>query len=452
MTAFPPFDFPTTPIPQVDAATTPIQPVDGKARGSLGVLSGWRSPQHRDGMALVVSSALSSVFGLLYWVLAARLFDHAVVGLNSAAVSAMTLLGSAAQLNLGNAMLRFVPVAGASVRWLVLRCYAVAVVVATLFAVVFVVGADVWASDLVDAVGQPALFVFFLVSTPVWTMFVLQDSVLTAIKRATVVPVENLVFAILKIVLLGAAAWLAVGSGIAVSWAVSTVLIVAAMTIFLVRALPAGPEPGAAHVRSVSMRDVAQFIRFDYAGNVCWQAALFGLPLLVLALAGPEEAATYNITWQIATALYLVVNGMGQSLVAHTAADPAKLHAAVRSMVVKALTLLVPAVVVIAPGAYLLLSVFGADYASSGAVLLALLALSAIPNVVTQAAVWTARVQRNGLVLVGVPASIAAIVFAGTWALMPSLGVTGAGVAWLTAQTLLAVVVLVHRWVSGRRG
>ena len=79
-------------------------------------LASWRSPQHRDGLALVLSSALSSGIGLLYWVVAARLFAPDVLGVNSTLVSTMTLLGSAAQLNLGSALLRFVPVAGRSAR------------------------------------------------------------------------------------------------------------------------------------------------------------------------------------------------------------------------------------------------------------------------------------------------------------------------------------------------
>src|SRR5918992_3037579 len=89
-----------------------------------GLLRGWRSPQHRDGMALVLSSGLTSGLGLLFWILAARLYDPATVGVNSTALSAMTLLGTAAHLNLGNAILRFVPVAerrGA----LVAGCFAV---------------------------------------------------------------------------------------------------------------------------------------------------------------------------------------------------------------------------------------------------------------------------------------------------------------------------------------
>jgi O-antigen/teichoic acid export membrane protein len=113
-----------------------------------------------------------------------------------------------------------------------------------------------------------------------------------------------------------------------------------------------------------------------------------------------------------------------------------------RGRVVKSLTLVVPAVVVIAPGSYLLLSLFGSEYAATGSLLLALLALSAVPNVITQAAVWAARVQRRGALQIAIPATLAVAVIVGTVLLMPSLGVTGAGVAWLGAQTLAAAAIL----------
>ena len=65
----------------------------------------WRSlarinPVARDGLALVLSSALTSAVGLLYWVVAARLFAPATVGVNSVALSTMALLGGIAHLNL----------------------------------------------------------------------------------------------------------------------------------------------------------------------------------------------------------------------------------------------------------------------------------------------------------------------------------------------------------------
>jgi hypothetical protein len=117
------WDVVTEPLPAVGTRGTPADRLRG-------LLRGWRDPQHRDGLALVLSSGISSVVGLLYWVLAARLFPPHVVGVNTTLISTMTLLGITAQLNLGSALLRFVPVAGRSAGSLVGACYGTAVLTA----------------------------------------------------------------------------------------------------------------------------------------------------------------------------------------------------------------------------------------------------------------------------------------------------------------------------------
>jgi O-antigen/teichoic acid export membrane protein len=431
--------------PDLAGPTVPIRP-------GAEAHDGWRAPQHRDGMALVLSSAVSSGIGMLFWVLAARLFDPDTVGVNSAALSAMTLLGSAAHLNLGNAILRFVPVAerrGA----LVAGCFAVGAGVAVMLGLGFAVGAGVWAPELVAAFGHPILIVFFVISTPIWTLFVLQDAALTAIKRADLVLAENVVFALLKIGLLAVAAWLGLAGGIAAGWVVATLLIVIAVVGWLTWALRTAAVPARSAAQPVTVRDLGEFVGADYAGNICWQAAVFGLPLVVIFLAGADGAAVYGVVWQIAFALYLVVIGMGKSMVAHAAVGGAAAAGrARRGMERKAMTLMVPGVAVVAIGSYPILWVFGSTYAQTGTILLVLLALSAIPNVVTNSAVWEARVRRDRAVLVGVPATLSAAVIVGTVVLVPAMGVTGAGWAWLVAQSVLAAVILLRRRWVGRPG
>ncbi|HYH33223.1 MAG TPA: hypothetical protein VD903_22860 [Pseudonocardia sp.] len=413
-------------------------------------MSGWRDPQHRDGLALVLSSGLTSVIGLLYWVVAARLFPPEIVGVNNTLISTMTLLGVAAQLNLGNALLRFVAVAGHSARRLVLTCYAVAGTAAAAVGAVFALGAGWWAPELLHAVGTGPLIAFFALSTPVWTVFVMQDYVLTAVKRATLVPVENLVFSLLKIGLLGLGALVAFSTVIAVTWVVATALIIGWITVFLLRVLPAGARGGDAP-SPVRPRTVARFVSADWTGGLFTLAVEFGLPLLVLVTLGAEQAATFGIAWAIAYGLYLISHGMGQSMVAHVAADPAGLGAARRSMTTKSLALLLPAVLVIVPGAGLILSVFGAHYVATGTTLLALASLSAVPNVVVTETLFAARVQQRRSVLLGVPAMLALLVIPPALVLMPSLGLTGVGVALVVGQSLVAAGILLHRWVS-RRG
>ena len=99
------------------------------------------SPSLRDGLALVLSNGLTSAVGLAYWVLAARLFPPAAVGVNSVAISTMMLLGGVAQLNMTYALLRFVPVAGRVARRLVVGGYLVGGGAAALVGAVFALGA-----------------------------------------------------------------------------------------------------------------------------------------------------------------------------------------------------------------------------------------------------------------------------------------------------------------------
>jgi O-antigen/teichoic acid export membrane protein len=201
----------------------------------------------------------------------------------------------------------------------------------------------------------------------------------------------------------------------------------------------------------IGPRTVARFVTADWVGGLFTLAVEFGLPLLVLVTLGAEEAATFTIAWAIAYGLYLVSHGMGQSMVAHVAADPTSLGAARRSMTTKSLALLLPAVLVIVPGAGLILSIFGTHYVATGTTLLALSSLSAVPNVVVTATLFAARVQQNRAVLFGVPAVLALLVIPPALVLMPTSGLTGVGIALVAGQSLMAAAILVHQRLAANR-
>lgn len=97
-------------------------------------------PLYRNGYALVLSSAFTSLLGMVYWVLAAHLYSAEIVGLNSAAISAMMFLAGIAQLNLTSALIRFIPGAGASTRRLVVGAYGLSALVALAVGLIFMGG------------------------------------------------------------------------------------------------------------------------------------------------------------------------------------------------------------------------------------------------------------------------------------------------------------------------
>ncbi|WP_018331096.1 hypothetical protein [Actinomycetospora chiangmaiensis] len=348
------------------------------------------------------------------------------------------MLAGVAQLNLGSGLLRFLGDAGGEARRLVGRCYVVAAGVGLLAGVGFAAGARWWAPGLVGAVGYGPLFALFALAAPVWTLFVMQDYVLTAAHRAVVVPIENLAFALLKVGLLVVAAVVGVEAGIAVSWSVASVVAVVGVGWYLSRVLPRGGEigPGA------QPRAMARYVAFDWVGTACLGAVYSVPPLLVLLRLGADAAATFGICWTIAFSLYLVGQGMGQSFVAHAAASPDQAAPAAREMATKVLTLVVPAAIVLAVAARWVLAVFGDHYARTGGTLLALLAASAVPSTISAAGIALARVRHRRWGQAGIPALAVLVVIPLAWALVGPLGLTGVGVAVLVGQTVVAVVIL----------
>ena len=119
-----------------------------------------QNPLLRNGMLLAVSSVLSALIGFGYWAVAARNYDTAAVGSNSAAISMMMLVAAIAQLNLSSAMARFVPTAGRRTMRLVAGAYVTCGCVALVIAVgaVLAVREITPGTTFLDSTGAQVLF------------------------------------------------------------------------------------------------------------------------------------------------------------------------------------------------------------------------------------------------------------------------------------------------------
>jgi O-antigen/teichoic acid export membrane protein len=401
----------------------------------------------RNGHALNVSAVVASAIGLGFWILAAHRYPMAVVGRNSVAVLVLMFIGGAAQLNLASALVCFLPGAGKRAGALVATSYIVSAVVAVIFAVVFLVLVPHVVPQLNFLVANRWLALWFILSSAIWAVFVLEDGALTGLRRTPWVPVENAGFSILKVALVLPLATVVTGAGIVISWTVAAICTVIPTNWFLFgRAIPRHvhqSQPGT----TVTLDDLRRFVPYDYVGSLCWLAATSMLPLVVIARVGAATSASFSLAWIIAYSLYLVSINLGSSLVAETSTDPTSLRHACRRVRIHLLKVLGPGVAVVVIAAPLLLRLMGSAYAAEGATLLRLLALSALPFVFTATAISTYRIRRDTRPVAIINAAIFTMVAVISMLLLPQIGIAGVGVAWLTAQTTSAVVLLImeHR-------
>ncbi len=413
----------------------------------------WGHSLFRTGHLLVANSVLNAGTGVGYWLLAARLNPPGVVGVNSAAISAMMLLAGVAQLNLMSMLLRFVPAAGAAAGPMIRGAYLVGGGLSGLAAIVFVLGLGEWAPHLGGLLGHGLGGLGFVVATACWSLFVMQDYALIAVGRPGAVPVENSTFAVLKIILVVVLSLELRGSGIWLSWTGAMALTVAGTTWYLFRrAVPsfasARPQVTA---QIESARDLGRFIGPDYIGAVAYIAGTSLVPLLVLDLTNPRKSAAFALDWSICIALSAVAGAFGQSLVAHAAVHPDRLEQYHRQALRQTMRLLVPVVALTVVFAPLGLSFFGHWYVSHGTLTMRLLALSTLPGAVVALAVSRARAARRTVTAMILLVALSGLVLCMTVVLVPRLGIVGAGIAWLAAQLTVAAGVIARSRVRAVR-
>lgn len=409
-----------------------------RLRGHLDV------PLYRNGYALAVAAAATSLSGFVYWIIAARLYPASVVGIGSAVISAMNFLSGIGQLGLTSALARFLPDAGVGGRKLIAVSYAVSVLLSTGLGAIFVAGVDVWAPSLAFLQTDPWWFTCFVLSTGGWTIFTLQDSALAGLRRAVWVTVENVAFSLVRLLLLVVLAGAATPAALFAAASVPAALTLLPVTILIFRVLLPRSAPQASE--EVGRGMLLRFVIGNHIGGVMQLATTALLPVLVVERAGAREGAYFVVPWAIGVAMAFVTAGVTTSLTVEGARAVGDLRAQAVRMLTQALVLVAPvALIAVVVGPTVLL-MFGSDYADNGAALLRWVGLTAVPDVVFSVGLAVSRVRTRAAVVAVAYGVVAVIVLGLSTVLLSTMGLEGVGVAWFVGQTTGACVfVVAHR-------
>jgi O-antigen/teichoic acid export membrane protein len=406
----------------------------------------WKTPVVRNGYALVASTVVTSILGGLYWVLAARNYTVEDVGVAAALISAQGFLTNLAAVVLTNLLNRFVPTAGRNARWLVCGAYLAGIVVTLIGCVVFVLGVRVWSPDLVDALNDGDFALWFIVSSACWVVFVNQDAVLAGLGEGPYVLFENFFYGIAKLVLLVALASSLPEQGVFLSWTLPLPLVVLAVNILVFGRLI--PRHHAVTTEPLRRAVLARFIASDYLASLLWIATVGLMPIIVLQHSGADASAYVFTSWTIAYTLYLISRSMGMALTTAGAKEPQRLTILARRTLLENARIVVPVVVVLVAAAPWALALFGKDYATEADTMLRLFALSALPYIVTSTFLCVARVQRRMSAVIVVTTAMAALTLSLTFVFLYTVGPVGVGIAWLVAQTVVAIALLLTEFRS----
>lgn len=402
-------------------------------------------PLTRSAYSVMASTGLSAVLGVGFWALAAHAFTPAEVGTSGVLIAAMMTVSSVCQLNLGNALVRFLPQAGERAVRAVVAAYGLASIAALLGGAAFVLIAPA-ASDSFDFIhATPWLPFAFVAAVVLWGIFVLQDAALTALRRASWLPLENSVFGLAKIALLGSAALLGLSNGLFVAWVLPLLVLLPVVNWLLFRralhvhlaASHAAPEV------VFGRRRLGRFLIIDYIGSVFGQATLTLIPIIVLIVLGSAQTGFFYLPFALITAFDLLFYGVTTALVAESARDEPRRGALAQLVVRRFLSFQIPAALLIAAAAPLLLLPFGPDYVREGTTLLRLMALASCARAIVFLFAARCRVEGRSDLVAIVEAALLATLVPATVVLAGAHGLAGVGLAWLLGHMVVALAVAV---------
>lgn len=403
-------------------------------------------PLLRSAYSLSANVALTAVLGVGFWIVAARLYDADEVGRDAALIAAMVELSTICQLNLVNALTRFLPSLERRTALALVGAYAVSGAAALIVGVAFVVVAPA-ISEQFSFLRENTLFAaLYVVSQILWTWFMLQDAALTAMRRAPWVPVENAVFGALKLGALPLLLALGASHGVFLASALPVVLLLVPINLFLFRrAIPEHlrkERPTGSALSRLGRRRLLAFMAQDYGATVFSQSGMALLPLLIVAFLGSSANAYFYIPYMMVVSFGAMVFGVTTSLVVEGALAEHRIQELARRIVRHFGPILLIGSVVLAAAAPLILLPFGEDYVRESTPVLRILAVGCLFRGISTLYMAVSRLEGRGGRILAVEAVQMALMLAGAAALAHPLGLEGVALSWLGATAIVATAIL----------
>jgi O-antigen/teichoic acid export membrane protein len=389
-------------------------------------------PLIRNSFFIMASSFVAAGFGFFFWMIAARFYSQADVGVATALMSSMGLLILISRLGLDQSVIRFFPSRDKN------RVLGTAVLVPTAIAlgagVFFIAAVDVLAPELAVVRTIAPLYLAILGAYSIVWVF---EGALNALRKSEYYFALNLLYGtrILFLVPLVSLGAMGIFGAFGLSFILGLILALILLARCSVRPTPCVDRP--------FLREAWQFSAGAYIAGILMSAPNMVIPIMVLHVLGAESTANYYITYAIVSILFMIPYAFTTSLFVEGSHGGEMKRSVLRTLA-SMFALLIPAIIVLSLFGEPILGLIGKDYVE-GMALLRVLAVSALFVSVCQTFISIAKVRNDIRSLVVLSGFVSIALLGLGYALMNRFGLIGMGYAWFAtyaAGTLLVGLIL----------
>jgi O-antigen/teichoic acid export membrane protein len=344
--------------------------------------------------SLIGTTAITSLFGFVYWWVAARQFSLDAVGIASASISVMTLLGSCCMLGLGTLLITELPRQPDQAPSLISTALILAGGLGTLAGLGFVLIAPYISPNFQPLRANAIVIIIFVSGVGLTSISLALDQALVGLLQARLQLWRNTFFAISKLALLLAVSlWASqkIGMTIYLTWAIAIVFSLLSLLRFI-------KHDGKRTVRAYLpqwrlVRKLGPNALQHYLLNMILQIPVFLMPVLVTMLLSTRANAWFYVSWMIASFVFVVPIALTNVLHAMNSANPSSLSQKIRATMGIAVITCILSNLVLQFGTKQVLGLFGQTYADQASWALRILALCSFPLIIRYHYMSICRIQ-----------------------------------------------------------
>lgn len=344
--------------------------------------------------ALVGTTAVTSILGFAYWWVAARRFLPEAVGVASASVSAMVLLGGFCVLGFGTLLITELPRQPHQAAAFISTALVIVGVVGAAAGFLFAIVAPFASSGFKELSASLVNSVLFASGVSLTAIAVVLDQAIIGLLHGELQFGRNALFAIAKLIALFGLSFLSQGKSGILIYATWTAGIVISFVALVVHLLITGAWPkGNFLPRWRLVRKLGGAALQHHMLNMTLQTPVLMLPLLVTALLSAMVNAWFYVSWMIVSFVFLIPNTLTIVLHAMNSAQQSTLMHKARVTLVVGLATTLLANCVLQVTAKQVLGLFGASYAQQATWTLRILLLAAFPLTIKYHYIAICRIQ-----------------------------------------------------------
>jgi O-antigen/teichoic acid export membrane protein len=282
----------------------------------------------------------------------------------------------------------------------------------------------------------------FVVLVPVNLLNSLSGFVFVAQRRSHLTLLQDIIPSVIKFIPLFLLAAFFADFGVFASFGLAALAAMVIGIFFLIPTTQNGYRPRPA----INKKIIKVMIRFSASNYLATLFAMTGtaiLPLIVLNMLGAEQNAYFYICWMISSTVASVPSAIASALFAEGACDEKKLRNHVKRSLKFILVLLIPLIIIVLFFGKWLLLIFGTKYSQNAVPLLQVLTITALPLSVNLVYFTIKRVQKEMKSVVLMTGFTSIITLALSYVLLPRIGLLGAGIGWLGANSAVALCIII---------